>query len=372
MPDEPQKLTLAFALEYSLGHVTHAENLKKALAANNAIVTRYLDIPYDNTPLPEFAQPFRRFLGNWSLRASLVASSGMNKWVADSDAAFFHTQVTSLLSASFMKRVPSIVSIDATPLQYDQLGAFYAHETGSPLVESLKKQLNQRAFRAARHMVAWSEWAKASLVGDYGIPASKVTVIPPGIDTDRWSFDRSERAPGGVRLLFVGGDFPRKGGDTLLAAFARARQFCPDLTLHIATKTDAVADGIDGIVVHRGLQPNSGELVQLYRDADLFVFPTRGDCLPLAIMEALASGLPVITTRVGAIPEAVVDGVTGKIVDIDSPSALSDAIVALANDGESLAAMSIAARSAALDRFSAAKNYAKLVDLLCSLATGKV
>jgi glycosyltransferase involved in cell wall biosynthesis len=362
-----KKLKLAFALEYSLGHITHADNLKRALAAVDGIEARYLDIPYDNTPLPPQIAPFRRFLNNWSLRASLVARYGMAKWAADSDAAMIHTQIMSLLSVGFMKRVPTIVSIDATPLQYDALGSFYAHETGGATVEQFKKSLNQRAFAAAKHMVSWSQWAKDSLVADYGVPAEKVTVIPPGIDLAKWSFERPERNDGAVRFLFVGGDFPRKGGDTLLAAFKAARAKNDAIALDIVTKSENAGDGEPGVTVHRGLTPNAPALMNLYANADAFAFPTRGDCLPLAIMEALASGLPVITTRVGAIPEAVVDGETGIVVDVDAADQMAAAMLKLAADANLRATMSRAARAQATERFSAETNYGRLVQLLCSL-----
>ncbi len=121
-----------------------------------------------------------------------------------------------------------------------------------------------------------------------------------------------------VNLLFVGGDFARKGGDTLLEAFAGLPPTV-NAHLHIVTKTEGVGDGLPHVTVHRNIAPNSEPLLRLFAEADLFVFPTRGDCLPLAVMEALASGLPVVTTTVGALPEAVTHGETGWIVPPDDP-----------------------------------------------------
>ena len=146
------------------------------------------------------------------------------------------------------------------------LGAFYGHApSGNARLEALKKRLNQRAFGAARQLVTWSQWAKDSLVADYGVSAEKITVIPPGIDTGRWDFDRAGAADAGrpVNLLFVGGDFARKGGDTLLAAFARLP---PSATshLHIVTKTDGVGDGLPNVTVHRDVAPNSEPLLRLF------------------------------------------------------------------------------------------------------------
>ncbi|MGV3723057.1 MAG: glycosyltransferase family 4 protein, partial [Actinomycetota bacterium] len=288
------------------------------------------------------------------------------------DGALFHTQVTSLLSCGLMRTMPSVVSLDATPLQIDALGAHYGHTpSASARVENLKRRLNQRSFSAARRLVAWSQWAKDSLVADYGVRPEKVSVIPPGIDTSRWRFpQRRLRHDGALNILFVGGDFQRKGGDTLLEAFQRLPRSIR-ARLHVVTMTEGLLDGTPGVTVYRGLTPNSDALLRLYAQADLFVFPTRADCLPLAVMEALAAGLPVITTRVAALPEAVAHGESGWVVQPDDPAAMADAIASLAEDPVRRAQFGKAARETALARFDAAVNYRRLVEVLKEAAGGR-
>ena len=213
MADSPSRL--AFALEYSLGHVTHAENIKRTLKSRPDIDPVYADLRYEGMTGAWTRLPGIR--SNWTLRASLGA------WLAlrgqrDLQGAFFHTQVTSLFCPGLMRRVPSVISLDATPLQYDALGAFYGHApSANPRLENLKKRLNQRAFAAARHLVTWSHWTKDSLTADYGVPAEKITVIPPGVDQTLFLPDPAARPNDGVvRILFVGGNFARKGGELLL------------------------------------------------------------------------------------------------------------------------------------------------------------
>ncbi len=352
---------LGFALEYSLGHTTHAQNLKRALTRYPEITPTYVDLPYDGIPGAWTRLPGVR--SNWSLRASAGAWLGMRRHIRHLDGALYHTQVTSLLAAGLMRQVPSVISLDATPLQYDALGAFYGHvPSTNARLESLKKRLNQRAFGAARRLVAWSEWAKASLVADYGVAPDKITVIPPGIDTGLWRRERPARAAGPLRLLFVGGDFPRKGGETLLSAFERLPPGLAELT--IVTKTPLTGNKLLNVTVRQDVQPNSEALLQLYADADVFVFPTRGDCLPLAVMEALTSGLPVVTTTVGALPEAVTHGETGWIVPPDDPAALADALLALAADRALLSRLSAQAAEVGRERFSAATNYGRLIEVV--------
>ena len=356
-------MNLGFALEYSLGHITHSDNLKRVLARVPEITPSYVDIPYDGIDAPWAKLPGIR--SNWSLRASIAAYLGMRPRVAQLDGALFHTQVTSLFSTGIMRRVPSVVSLDATPLQYDALGAFYGHTPSSNArLEAIKKRMNQRAFAASRHLVTWSEWAKQSLVQEYGVPENKITVIPPGIDPDAWDFpDRVRRNTGPLKLLFVGGDFPRKGGDVLLLALEPLLK-SGNVTMEVVTQSPGVAEGLPNVNVHRGLSPNSDGLRALFAAADLFVFPTRGDCLPLAVMEALCAGLPVVTTDVGALSEAVTDGVTGLVVPVNSIDGLRAAVAGLVQNRDEIQRMSANARAVGRERFNATINYERLITVV--------
>src|SRR5262249_1015958 len=155
-------------------------------------------------------------------------------------------------------------------------------------VEGIKNALNGRTFRKARKLITWNHWGKNSLIRDYGVSGSKVIVVPPGVDMVRWNFNREARA-NGRRLgrLFVGGEFQRKGGEVLLRAFRDS--LAADCELDIVTRDAVVTDGLSHVRVHHGLGPNAPGLMALYEQADLFVFPTFGDVLPIAIMEAMAS-----------------------------------------------------------------------------------
>ena len=358
-------MKLGFALEYSLGHITHAQNLKRTLEARSDILPTYVDLPYDGMTGAWTKLPGVR--SNWTLRASIGAWLGLRQQAKTLDGALFHTQVTSLFASGIMRRVPSVVSLDATPLQYDALGAFYGHVPSSnSRLEEVKKRLNQKSFNSARRLVTWSQWAKDSLVADYGVPSEKITVIPPGIDTPRWAVDRSAALRPGrpVNLLFVGGDFSRKGGDTLLRAF-ESLPTSVNMHLNIVTKTANVPiSDLSRISVWRDIGPNSPELMKLFAEADLFVFPTRGDCLPLAVLEAMASGLPVITTQIGALPEAVSHGETGWVVPPDDPGALVEALTLLAADAPLRRQMGVRACEIASERFSANRNYRRLVEIV--------
>ncbi len=162
------------------------------------------------------------------------------------------------------------------------------------------------------------------------------------------------------RLLFVGGDFQRKGGTYLLKCFERF--FADRAELHLVTQTPIQPSR--NVVVHAGLTPNSEPLRQLYAVADLFVFPTLADCAPLAVPEAVAASLPVIATRVGAIPKMVTDGEHGLLVVPGDMEGLRAAIERLLTDAELRARMGAAGRRRVEADYDAACNAVRLLDVL--------
>jgi glycosyltransferase involved in cell wall biosynthesis len=119
-----------------------------------------------------------------------------------------------------------------------------------------------------------------------------------------------------------------------------------------------------GVFVYNDLTPNSEKLRQLYYTSDIFCLPTHGDCLPLALAEAGAAGLPVISTRVAAIPEVVVHGETGFLVDPGDVGDLCGRLAQLSANAELRRAQSAAGQRLAQERFDAKKNAARLVALL--------
>jgi glycosyltransferase involved in cell wall biosynthesis len=289
------------------------------------------------------------------------------------DSLFVHTQVPAVLSPDWLKRIPTVVSVDATPLQYDELGAQYDHAAGNRHVERLKWQANRVCFQRAAHIVSWSEWAKAGLVGGYGIDPAKVTVIAPGVTPSAWAPAAPRVDHGPVRILFVGADLRRKGGDVLLGAFQALRADLgatngksADLELHLVTK-DEVAPA-PGVTVHHGLGPSDPELIELYRRAHVFCLPTRGDCLPMVLSEAGAAGLPLVSTAIAGIPEIVREGETGLVVPLDDQPALVRALRTLIDAPELRRRFGEAARRLVECDFDAEKNTHRLVELLAATA----
>jgi glycosyltransferase involved in cell wall biosynthesis len=348
----------AFVMEQTLGHVAHSANLERALAQTDWVEGDVFSLPF----APRSALAGLPGLRNWSLRASVMARAALRRRCRQGplDAAFIHTQVAALLSVGIMRRVPTVVSLDATPVNFDEVGEAYGHRAGNALVETAKTAVNRRAYLAAAALVTWSRLAADSLTADYGVPASRVHVIPPGVDLER--FQPGDHPPGPlVRILFVGGDFARKGGPDLLAAL----QTLPDAELDVITGGDV------GPVppevrcrVHRGLRPGDPELLALYRRADIFALPSRGDCLPQVLAEAAACRLPLVATAVGAIPEVVRDGVNGFLVPPAAPADLRLALRRLIESPELRLAMGAESLAMAARDHDAMANHRRIFELM--------
>lgn len=365
-------------MEQTLGHVTHAQNLEQVVAQHSDIESVWMPIEFSSKDLYE---NLPGVTNNWTLRSSLRARKAL-KLNANStklDALMIHTGTIGLFCSPWMRKIPTIVSLDATPSNIDKLGSGYSHKRDSAIEEQLKLLCTRAVYQSASHLVAWSGWAAESLVADYGMQREHISIIPPGVDIPFWKSNRKDWRPrksgadGGsgfskLKLLFVGGDFVRKGGDTLLEAFRD--DLHKDFTLDIVTSKDTVipVGSLEGVTFHRNINPNSSELKTLYHNADMFVLPTKADCLPMAIIEAMASGLPIISTHTGAIPEMVGENKNGNLIEAGDADALAKAVRNVGATSDRLARFSRESARIAAERYDGKKNHGTILAAMRILA----
>jgi glycosyltransferase involved in cell wall biosynthesis len=367
----PSTPRVGFVLEQTLGHITHADNLARLIPPDPRIHAEFALVPFELDP--RWARVPGH--GNWTVRAGLRARRAVRALgrAGPLDALFVHTQVAATLMPDVLGRTPSVVSLDATPIQYDQLGDHYGHATNSERVEGAKWRLHRACFARAERLVTWSQWAKDGLVDQYEVAPDKVVVIAPGVDYDRWADETRPRdvaadgAP--IRILFVGGDLTRKGGRTLIDSVRRLRS--DDIAVELDLVTHDHLPPEDGIIVHNGLGPNSPALIELYQRAHIFCLPTLGDCLPMVLSEAGAMGLPLVSTDVGAIREIVRPERTGLLVPRDDGVALTAALGRLVTDPALRRSLGANAQQLVRDDFDAATNASRLVDVLVEVATNR-
>ena len=162
-------------------------------------------------------------------------------------------------------------------------------------------------------------------------------VVHCGVDPERFAV--RDHAGQGSDLLFVGRLVAEKGLPILIDAFARLRVRRPTVRLTIVgsgkegagIEARARAEGLGDHVRFTGYQPPE-QVGKWLRTADVFVLPSLAEGVPVVVMEAMASGLAVVATRVGGLSELVEDGVNGYLVPAAAPGALADRIEALLDD----------------------------------------
>jgi glycosyltransferase involved in cell wall biosynthesis len=206
-----------------------------------------------------------------------------------------------------------------------------ALESGLPANIGERLRISERAaLKHVRAVIVTSEMTAATLTREFDVPAETITVATPGIDrpAPSWALP-----PNPVpKLLAVGTVTPRKGHDVLVDSLARIA----DLDWHCTIagsleRAPETAAAIRRQIEHQGLPDRIdliGEIadpIPLYETADIFVLPSRYEGYGMAIAEALAYGIPVIATRVGAIPEVVPD-TAGILVAPDDAIALANAL----------------------------------------------
>jgi glycosyltransferase involved in cell wall biosynthesis len=278
-----------------------------------------------------------------------------------------NTIMPFLSTRAMMRRIPVVYDIDVTPHLLAAFGEHYAAQvSGSRVKRQTVDALHRLALRHIARVVSWSAWAARSFERDYGVPKERIAVIPPGVHLADWAQVVGTRRAAGdeaPRLLFVGADFERKGGDLLLDVYRQ--HFARRCELHLVTKAEVAAG--EGVFVYRDLGPNDPALRRLYSTCDALVLPTRADCFSLAAIEAMAAELPVVTTAVGGVPEIVEDGKAGLLVLPGDGASLRAALEALLADDGRRRAMGRYGRDVAAARFDARVNATRLFELVRGL-----
>jgi glycosyltransferase involved in cell wall biosynthesis len=358
-------LRVLFLDEGILGGRTLMAQLRDALDAHPEVEARFIEVPAANR-LERLLLRRSRRLGDadlhtlrWRLRWSWRARRILKRQAKWADVALVNTQASALLSRRPMRRLPCVLSIDASAHQYEELEYGRPRDRWSPAQERMAVRLERRAIAGAAKALAWTEWTAAALRREYDLPEERLATIHPGLDLGWWSAAAASRKPpgdGALRILFVGNDTERKGLPTLLAAVARL-----DGAAHLDVVTGEEVEETSWVRVHSGVEARSERLRELYAGADAFALPTRADCVPWVVLEAMAAGLPVVASRVGAIEEMVGDG--GELVEPGDIDGVETALRRLA-DPRRRAELADRATARVRDRYDSATQTPRLLALL--------
>jgi glycosyltransferase involved in cell wall biosynthesis len=372
----PQRCAWVFALGH--GHYAQFLNFRECLgeSAGSVFVGLNGELPAGSA-LRVLPPSIRHRLGE--VRQVSQALGGQ-RW----DSVFIACENTSLLP--FVRRNPTFLYTDFSPSLKQQLSPWYNHQISrfAPL-QALKDQAHARMYRASRGVFTMSKWAARGITCDYGVPEERVHVTLPGANLRRWKFiDRSNRPSGRpVRILMVGGQFRRKGGDLLLdwAERTTMRNWRMDIVtwpgelppwVYVALGRPApngfasasLGPRAPNVHVHCGVEANSPELGELLEQADIFCLPTQADGSSIASLEAMATGLPVVVSAVGGIGELVDDGVTGLLVRRSDAYDLAAKLEALVANESLRAKLGHAAREACETHLNVDRQVAEILTIM--------
>ena len=213
------------------------------------------------------------------------------------------------------------------------------------------RRYEKNLMKRSNALIAVSKYTVDELTDLYGIDEKKIHVIYNGVDTQRFKPrpNKSELRqefgldPKKKIVLFVGRLYHRKGLETLLQSIPPLLQKERNVKFVISgtgfkQKEESLRNlakelDIEDYVTFMGYVPDE-KLPKLYSASDIFVLPAIYENFPFAILEAQSSGVPVISTKVGGIPEFLVDNMNGFLIDPGDPKQLTEKVLALLQDSK--------------------------------------
>lgn len=371
-------MNVAFLNENTLGHTSYLPRFAAALQARPELgVTPHV---LDVLPLPAHL----RRQGDTSVRGlrKLGLDLQTTRWrVAISrhareqlevlrrrvpiDALLVNTQSAGLELGELPREIPTLVALDATFRQLADSPWFAPNRPSrwlQPLTLRSLLRRERQLFAGAARLLPWSELAAGSLRRDYGVAEARITVLPPSMAAP--PVRTAARSQGLPQLLFLGGDFVRKGGPLLLEVFRR--EFAGHAELHIVTQSEVPAE--PGVTVHRGVQAGSAEWLARWHAADVFVFPSKLETFGIVLLEALAFEVPVVASAAGAARAILGNGAFGRLVEPLDGATLASALAAILGNPAAAKAHAQAGRASFLERFELGRNTERLAELLHAAA----
>lgn len=309
----------------------------------------------------DFEKPFHKWFINKNKFVSFFVSlatrscihhlkgKGINKFI-----------ITTLHNVAFLPKIKEyqyFIYSDASIRQLDDFVYYQkseCHNTNKiiriyrTIKYALYKGLFNRAIlrlvRHGHHFLCVSNWYLNALQNEYAIPKGQITLLPTGIDGSFWK-EKRQALDTKFRILFIGNDFVRKGGD-LLVEIAQRPEF-EEVEFHFVTQhyPSIIPPNAS---FYNDIPPNSKELLSLMHLCDLFVMPTRADCSSFALLEAASCGLPAIISDMGGISELVEHNVTGILLNDLNLDNITAAILRYKKDKQFLHSCGNKARTKAI------------------------
>lgn len=240
--------------------------------------------------------------------------------------------------------------------------------------------LSRSLFKRVRRAIVLSE--RLRYVFQDLVPEDRIVSVPNGIDcADFMSEDEAQAREPQKRVLWLSNLFGRKGIAEFVEAMPELRDRHPDAQITIAGEweTPELQKKVLAFVEAHRLQPylefvgrvGPDQRIKLLKSHDVFVLPAvRPEGMPMSILEAMSAGLAVVSTRQGAIPDLVIEGKTGSLVN-PTPKEIASSLDSLLADPGRCLSMGLAGRKLVKERYSKAVQLRSLAEVLSNAASGK-
>jgi glycosyltransferase involved in cell wall biosynthesis len=280
----------------------------------------------------------------------------------------YENSARKIFRAAKQKGITTI--LDAASFHYAWQDDFY-DPVESDVVHRNINAYKEKEVELADHVLTVSELARQSYL-DAGVPSERVTAVPMGADLS--DFSPKEKKPSKesepFTFLFAGYAGRRKGTDVLLSASARlAQDGCNHRVAFAGDGDDRLFEKTNAPVKRLGYL-NREELARAFRRADVLVLPSRHDSFGRVVVEAIATGLPVLLSEHVGAKEAVAEGETGWVVPAEDVDALTGQMRWCIEHPEQVNAMQEACVSTAQD-YSWTAYRERVVDVLQSTVCTK-
>jgi glycosyltransferase involved in cell wall biosynthesis len=255
----------------------------------------------------------------------------------------FSFQLQSLFDASF-PGLPHYVYTDHTHLANLEYPQFDRKKLHSPAWI----QLEESIYANARRIFTRSTNITRSLARDYGCPPEKTMCVYVGVNVRGSDYTTKAVSKEGQNILFVGIDWERKGGPELVEAFKQVLEFYPHARLTIIGCNPEI--NLPNCLVLGRLPVE--EVQRYYASASIFCLPTKLEPFGVVFVEAMANGLPIVATDIGAIPDFVQDGENGYLVAPGQVDELAEALIDLLGNPEKRRLFGMRSLALAMDRYN--------------------
>jgi len=257
---------------------------------------------------------------------------------------------------------------EAEAIRGEPYGRLNANEKFMVSFNWFLRIFEERMLERSNKIIAVSDFTRRELLQYYEVKEDKIRVIHNGVDVNKFQPNSDKRSakeelgfnPDDIIVLSVGRLYARKGLFTLIESMPAVTRKFPRAKFVISGKgqsnemkklvAHAQKLGVRDNLVFTGYYPDR-KLPRLYQAADVFAFSTFYENLPFAVLEALSTGLPVVTTRVGGIPEMIEDGKNGFLVQPFNSRELSDRILCFLEHPGAASEMAFLAREIIEERF---------------------